>query len=466
MKPATTVRQELESYLIWSGLTRQQFSEMTGINQGTISAILSGYRQISIHNLDLITEGMGLEEGALYEIYLEECLRGMPLHWRRLGPFIRRCAELNKLGCLKRLVQAVADRLSYMPVLFEMAEQFFREGKRKAAALLYQCVAECEKYQHSERLALSRYRLFTIHLGEDQEENLRAAVLFEDYVDRLDEGVQLDALKDLADVYASLHRWDRVESLAEKLEQKATIQYRHRVNRKRKEAMDKGASRTELFYLLYAYLLRANVCDARQEYARALEYVTLYSGGALHGIDVKDEEEQRVVEQFQEWGRANAYVYRLMSGDIQVLADYTEWVASHVQEVVPAMYRILQAANQFELNVDHLLERFGAHLTYKERSCRFGHYNTQIVADQYVRYLWELAQYEFRTRRVEMGVRQLFEGMELALRFNHESMLIRYARLFEQFRHEASREVQEKYKYLFCEVEKSYEIKSIIVDRA
>lgn len=464
MKPATTVRQELESYLNRSGLTLQQFSEMTGINQGTISAMLSGYRQISIHNLDLITEGMGLEQGALYEIYLEECLRGVPLHWRRLGPFIRRCAELDKLGCLEQLVQAVADRLSYMPVLFATAEQFFREGKRKAAALLYHCVAECEKYQHSERLALSRYRLFTIHLGEDQEENLRAAVLFEDYVDRLDEGVQLDALKDLADVYASLHQWDRVQSLAEQLEQKATIRYHHRVNRKRKEAMDKGASRPELFYLLYAYLLKANVCDARQEYAQALEYVTLYSGDALHGIAASDEEEQRVVEQFQEWGRANAYVYRLMLGEVQVLADYADWVASNVQEVVPAMYRILQAANQFGLNVDYLLDRFGVHLTYKERSCRFGQYNTQIVADQYVGYLWELAQYYFRTRRYEMGFRQLFEGMELALRFNHESMLIRYARLFEKFRDEASGEVQDQYKHLFCEVEKNYEKKNVLVD--
>ncbi|WP_435922973.1 helix-turn-helix domain-containing protein [Paenibacillus sp. DYY-L-2] len=465
MKPTTTVRQELESYLRRAGFTLQQFSEISGINPGTISAVLSGYRKISIHNLDLITEGMGLEQGALYEIYLEECLLGVPLHWRRLGPFIQRCAELDKLDFLAQLVQAVADRLSYMPRLFETADRFFREGKRTAAALLYQCVAECEKYQHSERLALSRYRLFTIRLGEDQEENLRAAVLFEDYVDRLDEGVQLDAVKNLADVYASLHRWDRVWSLAEKLEQIAVIQYHHRVNRRRKEEMDKGASRSKLFYLLYAYLLKANVCDAKQEYARALEYVALYCGGALHGINAENEEERRVVERFQEWGQANAYLYRLMSGEVQVLGDYAECVAANAQEIVPAIYRILQAANRFELNVDYLLDRFRAHLTYKERSCRFGQYNAQIVADQYVRYLLELAHYYFRTRRYEMGFRQLFEGMELALRFNHESMLIRCAWLFEKFRHEASGEVQEQYKYLFWEVEKSYEKKCVVVDR-
>lgn len=130
MKPATTVRQELESYIKQAGLTLQQFSEISGVNPGTISAMLSGYRQISIHNLDLITEGMGLEQGSLYEIYLEECLRGVPMHWRRLGAFIRRCAELDKLDCLERLVQAVADRLAYMPLLFETAEQFFSRREK------------------------------------------------------------------------------------------------------------------------------------------------------------------------------------------------------------------------------------------------------------------------------------------------------------------------------------------------
>ncbi len=67
--------------------------------------------------------------------------------------------------------------MAYVPMLFETAAEFFREGKREAAALLYDCVAECERYQHSECLAFSRYRLFTIGLGDDQEENMRAAVL-------------------------------------------------------------------------------------------------------------------------------------------------------------------------------------------------------------------------------------------------------------------------------------------------
>lgn len=456
MKPAITVRHEIENYLRRTGTTLYKFAEISGINPGTVSSILSGQRHISILNLDRMTAGMGLEEGSFYDLYLEGCLLSASPNWRRLGPFLRRCAELDKLDCIERLVKAVADHLTYVPLLFETAEVFFREEKKAAAALLYDCVAECEKYQHSERLALCRYRLFTIGLGADQEENKRAAALFENYADRLDEAEQLDALKDLADVYASLHQWDRVDYLADKLGQKATVQYLYRPKRKRKVEAGRGPSRPHIFYLLYAYLLRANVCDARQEYNRALEYVRMYSncGQQKFKFGETSEQEGQILEQFREWGKANAYLYRLMSGQVEVLADYVHCIAAKEHEIVPAMYRILQAANQYHLNVDHLLERFKGHFEYKERSCRFGKYNAQIAADQYVRFLSELAFYYLHTQRYDLGIRNLLKNLEICMMFHHESVIIRCVGLFEKFRHKASGESQERYKNLICEVHK------------
>lgn len=465
MEPETTVRQQLKDYLSGAGLTLQQFSDICGINAGTVSAMLRGHRQISTHNLDCLTMGMGLEEGSLYEAYLEDCLLNSPPDWRRVRPYIHRCAELDKLDCLERLVRALADHLAYIPLLFDTAEQLWKEKKMAAAALLYLCVAECEKYQHSERLALSRYRLFKIELGNDQERNLRAAAWFEEYIDRLDESNQLDAIKDLADVYASLHWWDRVQLLAEKLEQKASIQRRHRPKRKREE-VERGPSRELLFYLLYAYLLMANVCDAHQEYKRALQYVYLYTNVESLGIEPLTEAEQQVVKQFHRWGQGNACLYRLMSGEVEALAGYVEYVAQHTEESIPAMYRILQAANRFGLNVDGLLEHFGASLMFEERDSRLGTYNAQIAVDQYIRYVSELSHYHLRARRYESGFRYLLEGLEMAIRYNHESMLIHCVRLFERFRHGASESRLKKYKKILCEVQTNEEKKFFVAKRA
>lgn len=466
MEPVPKVSQQLKDYLSGAEVTLKQFSDICGINAGTLSAMLSGQRQISMHNLDLLTRGMELAEGSLYEVYLEDCLLGSSLDWRRMGPFILRCAELDKLDCLERLVHALADHLAYIPLLFDTAELLWNEGKLGAAAVLYLCVAQCEKYQHSERLALCRYRLFTMELGNDQESNLRAAAWFEEYVERLDEYYQLAAVKDLADVYASLHRWDRVQFLAEKLEHKSSIQYRHRLKRKHGENVEDRSSREQLFYLLYAYLLMANVCDAHQEYERALQYVNLYSNVELLGIGELDEAEQQVVEQFHQWGKGNACLYRLMSGQIEVLANYAEYIEHHAEERLPAMYRILQAANQFGLNVDHLLERYGTNLLFEERSSSLGNYNAQIVANQYIRYAWELSLYHLGAGRYESGFRHLLEGLELAIRYSHESMLIQCVRLFEQYRQEAAESRREQYKNLLCGVKRDEETKLLVGELA
>ena len=93
--------------------------------------------------------------------------------------------------------------------------------------LLYRSVAESERFQHSERLALCQYRLFTLGLTDDQDANLQAAVYFEPYVDRLDETYQLDALRQLININVSLNRWDKVEELANKMGSKAKIQYQN-----------------------------------------------------------------------------------------------------------------------------------------------------------------------------------------------------------------------------------------------
>lgn len=120
-----------------------------------------------------------------------------------------------------------------MPSLFEVAENVYKEGYNEAAAYLYKKVAESEKQQHSERLAICQYRLFQINIGQDRAVNLQAAIEFAPFVDRLDEIEQLDALKDLANIHRSLNHWDIVYELAQEMGRRATIQYK--LNRKCEE---------------------------------------------------------------------------------------------------------------------------------------------------------------------------------------------------------------------------------------
>ncbi|EHB67180.1 helix-turn-helix transcriptional regulator [Paenibacillus lactis] len=217
MKGTTTIRGEIEHFIKERGLTINQFARATGINSGTLSSIINGRRPLSVKQLDQITSVMGLEEGHFFERYIEECIFHSTPDWRRLGPFLYRCMELDKLDCLDTAVRMTLDNTTYLPMLYELAETFVQEAKYKAAMLLYECVAESEKYQHSERLALCQYRLFNHRIENNQESNGQAVVLFEPYLERLNEAYQLGAYLRVINIYSSLNQWDNAQRLAKRM---------------------------------------------------------------------------------------------------------------------------------------------------------------------------------------------------------------------------------------------------------
>lgn len=462
MKPTASVRQLLEDYIKENGLSLHQFSDISGVNVGTLSGLINSRKRMSILQLDRICMAMGLAEGSLYELYIEEFLMESSPDWRRLRPLLQRCVELNRLDCIQHIIMTVMDNLAYAPHLFVLAEQWYIAGENEAAALLYQCVAESEKYQHSERLALCRYRLFTIQLGDDRKADLSLAASFEPYVERLGEGVQLDALKDLADTYAANQRWTKVEELAEELGRKAVIQYRPGpCDQQRRElcpeSEQRGTRRPVLFYILYAYLLRANVCEARGDYEQALNMVSLYT--EVGRVQSCSEKEHVILDQFKEWGRANACLYRLMAGQAEVLPEYAEYVASHDSEKVSALLKITEAANRHRFQVDHILERFGPDLKSEGREHAFGSYHAGIAADQHTRLLAELAAYYLSTERVELGMNYIIACLEGCAAFYSEAVVIRCVGLFEKYRTWATPEMKKQYTNLISEVQRNHEEK-------
>ncbi|GJM68331.1 hypothetical protein HMSSN036_05470 [Paenibacillus macerans] len=91
-----------------------------------------GIGLLPCNSLTGLRRGMGLPEGYFYEMYIDECFFQAAPDWRRLGPFLQRCAELNKLDCIEQSVRLMMDNLAYIPLLFNLAEQFFMRtnGKR------------------------------------------------------------------------------------------------------------------------------------------------------------------------------------------------------------------------------------------------------------------------------------------------------------------------------------------------
>ncbi len=454
------IRDQLAAYLAEQGMSINQFAVRSGINSGTLSRIITGQQSIAMSHLELITEGMGKTQDFFYSLYVDECLYYSVPTWRRLRPFIMSCAALNRLDCIEQIVQTLLDNLTYAPMLFDTAEELFKLGQWQAAALLYENVSASEKYQYSERLAICQYRLFKIALGEDQNKNLRAAILFECYVYKLDEADQLDALKDLAHVFSSLHQWDKVEEISENLCRIATLQYELSIHSNKKRETTRKSSRPVYGYILYSYLLRSLVFDEIGDYKTALYYVSKYADGTW--IEDKSEEAVQLIGQFKEWATANSLLYRLMAGQREVLDDYVAFISTKEEEIYLAMLRILQAANKYSWNVDHILSRFEINTSYQVQTGYFGNHNQQMSADRHAGFLFELATY-YLFHNLPDGIMFLLQSLKFCTRINSQSNIIKCVDMFEQYRYRATEEEEKQYKSLINEVRTQNDKKNVVV---
>ncbi|MET3207987.1 UNVERIFIED_CONTAM: transcriptional regulator with XRE-family HTH domain [Paenibacillus sp. PvR008] len=449
MEITPTIRAELEKYLKQQDLSMTEFGHIAGINRGLVSGIVTGNSPISVNQLDRITEAMGLQEGYFYDLYVENYIIERSPNMRRIERLLYRCAELDKLDAIRRIVGQIMDNQLYSPKLFDIAEALLAQGRHAAALLLYENVAEVEKYQHSERLALCQYRIFTIQIGDDQKRNLRAATIFEVFVERLDEIDQLDALKDLANVYRSLRLWDNVDKIARKMKEKAKIQYSMKHQEKRKNRTHEKKTKNPLFgYVAYADLLCASVCEARGDYQQALQYTYAYAN--LDWVIETDEDTRHRIGLFQHWAQVNIYVNKLLSGDTGVLPDYIEYIAAtpltDEDEKLSKLLNVIIAANRYQLNVDDILQRFRLEIdSFGLLPASNDMYSKQVMPDYFAWFGYELAYYYLNQGMYSDGFKYLMNASLKANILNNETYFINCMGLFARFQAHAVPETKAEF---------------------
>ncbi|WFA83783.1 hypothetical protein [Paenibacillus amylolyticus] len=443
MESVPTIKIHIEKYMRENDLKLQHFSDITGINVGTLSAILKGSRPMSMNQLNQITFVVGLEKGYFYKSYgVESFIESAP-HWRRLEPYLYECAELSKLDCIQQVITHVTDDRSYIEELFEVAEGFFARGLNEAALILYECVADSEKYQHSERLALCQYRIFLLNKTLNKFDNLNAAVKFEPYIDKLNEEVQLDAIKDLANIYASISLWDKVLELAQELERRVNFQIKFQ-NKKHKTKGSK--SFYPLFvYNAYANLLQANVSEERKQYVQALRYIDIYEN-ILDEIKSPTKEEQDLIKLLMGWAKGNRYLYTLFLGGFEILDVYLDYLDANPKEILTAFVYIVKCANQYSYNINYALDRFHNYLD-KNRLVNYvlGTNNLHDLNFSYTHLFYELAKYNLNQNQIQQGIEHLITSFERSVSSNDDMMCIKCIDLYGKYRNHASKTQEEQY---------------------
>ncbi|WP_348622563.1 helix-turn-helix transcriptional regulator [Paenibacillus polymyxa] len=447
MEITPMIRTEIDRYLKQHGISLTEFGHIIELNVGTVSGIVTGNKSISVNQLDRITLGMNLPPDHFYERYVEECIKEPSLNWRKVKPFLYRCIELGRLDCLQRVVSMLLDNTMAIHIssLFELAEDLFQKGYKDAAVYLYENVAESERKQHAERLAICQYRLFTIRIGKDQTQNLQTAARFEPFIDRLDEIDQLDALKDLANVYRSLSMWDKVYKFSRQMYKLGQIQYDLAQYGKQEIKPGQKLSRPLFVYIAYAELLCAHACDATGDHERALEHIRGYTD--LSWVREQDPDTLHWLGLFQRWAQINTYINRLMTGDVSVLSDYVEHISGE-KHVFNELLNIIEAANKYNIDVDHILRHFEPKIeSYQEPSPI-----EPFLLQQQARFWYKMAKYSFNKERHAYGFKCLIDALEKAVTINNVLLIANCVGLFLHFKTHAAPGVQTRFQSMFEEV--------------
>ncbi|KKD52230.1 MULTISPECIES: helix-turn-helix domain-containing protein [Paenibacillus] len=457
MEHTPTIRSTIETELKQRGYTFSSFSKISGINRGTFSTMLNSNppKPISVRQMDLITKALGYPEGWLYELYIDECFHEGKGHWKRIKPFLLRCVELERKECIQKVLSRLTEDLSYVSTVFEFAEELHEGGKENEAVPFYECVIENERYYHSERLAVSQYRLFSCSLNKDLENNRQQAIKFAPFRRKLPDNYQLDALLKLANAYFQLDDCGTVIQYAEELRVLATNIYQQQVREKLKsrEVKPLNTERRLVVYYGQSFLLKGNAYEKQGLYQKALTFIPYYAD--LSGFEDLDDIGRIEAEKFKMWAKANQLNLEILMGKMESLPAYVELLRNNPPEILHGLLTIVESANVYNYPIDEILTLFAEKIDkFKELNTNISYYHTNYNLITYSRFFLELSRYYFNTGAYLKAMDVMLKSFKASSQLNDKAYYIKsITLLFEKYKDHSTNGQREEYEKLLEEVQ-------------
>ncbi|MFD1464314.1 transcriptional regulator, partial [Paenibacillus farraposensis] len=164
----------------------------------------------------------------------------------------------------------------------------------------------------------------------------------------------------------------------------------------------------------------------------------------LSWVKESDPDTLHWIKKFQHWAKINTYVNRIMSGDISVLPDYVEYMAGE-KEIFAELLNIIEVANRYNVDVDHILQRFEPQIAAYQEPSSSDMYTQQVLPEEYVRFWYKMAKYSLNKGRYPYGFECLINAFEKAVTINHGILIANCIGLFERYKAYAAPEILARY---------------------
>lgn len=446
MEMTMTLRSEIERGIAGMGMNFSEFGEWSGINRGIFSAILNSNppKPISLNQLERIGKALGHEEGWMFELYIDECFYDGRPNRRRVEPFLIRSAELDRIDCIEKVLSRLLEDLKQLDMIFEIGEALHTSGKIKESAVFYQCIVQNEKYHQSERLAVSHYRLFRAALGEDNERNLRAAIEFEPFCDKLPDHHRLDGLMRLINVYFSLDKRAEEEKYTREFFDFSHIVY-HNEKPKIVELGDNyvplNTEHPLIVYYGYSFLAMQSIMMYQEDYQKAEECIDSYED--LSWFVGLREQDQVEVEKFNFYSKANRLHIELLKGNFQIITPCLEFIKKHPSELLVFMSAILESANKFQYSIGNIIEEFSEKID-DYLNLNFN-YDRIVTLKEYSNITYQAGIYFERRKMYDKAINYTLKCLETTTKIKNKDMFMKCVPLFEKLREWSSLEQTKRY---------------------
>ncbi|WP_172256103.1 DNA-binding protein [Saccharibacillus deserti] len=456
METTMTLRSEIENGIAELGMNFSSFGELSGINRGIFSAILNGSppKPISLNQMETITRAFGKPEGWMFDLYIEECFYDGKPNRRRVEPFLIRCAELGRKDCIREVLSRLLEDLKHVSMIFDIAETLFTAGKVQESLIFYECVVENEKYHHSERLAVSHYRIFRAMIGADNEQNLRAALRFEPFCGKLPDHHRLDGLLQLTTVYYSLERWKIAGHYADELIAFSANVYENenmkRIKYKKYEPL--LTERPLVKYYGQGYLAKGIMFEAQGEYEQAKLYIEKYAD--LSWFEILDDQAEKEVEKFKLFAKANRLNLEILMGNTEYLNEYSEFLEKNPQEVLSGLLTIIKSSNQYGFFIDSIILKFSTYLIDTDQvfQVKESYYDQATITHTMSNIFYHLAEYYIRKENYVTAIDYSLQSLQVSIKIRNKNIFMKCIPFFEEFRNFSTTAQKQKYEALMKEM--------------
>ncbi|QOT01479.1 helix-turn-helix transcriptional regulator (plasmid) [Brevibacterium sp. JNUCC-42] len=421
-----SIRAEIESCMQAKNCTMTKLSELSGIKVGHISEILNRRRAITIKQLDSFSEAFNCESGWMYDLYVDECISEKKMSKPRLVPYLIRCAEIGRYDCIELAVSRLLEVPKNIVVIFLVAEQLFEKNLLKESVFFYEIVVSNIKNSYADISVMSRYRIFRASQLQNSSDIWEDVIQFYPYRNRLPENNQLDALLHLANVCFMLEKWKYIEQCADELRELATLVYKNQLVKL--EPLE--TERHLVVYYGQGFLAKSVALQMQGLYEEAKTYVKGYSD--LSWFQYLDDNGKKEVEKFHMWSKANFYVFELLTGNKNVLADYVDFLENHSSEISAGLLTIMESAIKYDFSIDHILEKLSIHI-----SC-FNDYTDSVNIGRHYHFRYCKTIYDLKKGCIESALEEILYCIHLADKLNHQRKFKQCVWLFWKYRVHAS----------------------------